>query len=467
MSVSPARKIAFDILRRVESEDAHASDALHEELTARVSPPDAALATELTLGVLRWRAQLDFLLERHLTRPVARLDLPVALALRLGIYQLRFLQRIPVHAAVHESVELVKQAKKTSAAALVNAVLRKAVIESSQPAEAFLPPGLRAGERLSVLYSHPLWLVDRWLIRFAESRTTDLLKANNRPAPLSCCINDSTQRERLILELIEEARLEVGPGLLLRDALHVRGGSASQTRAFAEGRISIQDEASQAIPLLLGTQRGERVLDLCAAPGGKTALLVRAAGTGGFVVAADLHAHRLLALRQQMHRLGMEGVHLAALDAVKALPFSRTATFDRILVDAPCAGTGTLARHPEIRWRLAEDHLHEFHLRQVAILRNVLAQLKPGGRLIYSTCSMEPEENEEVVAEVLKQPIATSSPRRQIRRTPRSESLRALSPYLAPGVNADSLFDADGQFHTYPDRGTDGFFATLLEAQAG
>jgi 16S rRNA (cytosine967-C5)-methyltransferase len=468
VSVSPARKIAFDLLRKVEAEDAYASDALHVALSPQIRPPvssaDAALATELTLGVLRWRAQLDFLLERHLNRPVARLDLPVALALRLGIYQLRFLRRIPAHAAVHESVELVKRAKKTSAAPLVNAVLRKAVIESTKPADSLLPVDLSPSERLALLYSHPHWLVDRWLSRFGESRSIALLKANNEVPALACSLNDPSQRDTLLAALTGN-RFEIAPGALLRDAFRVRGGSPSQTKAFAEGCISIQDEASQAIPLLLDTGADDSVLDVCAAPGGKTGPLARAAGPLGLVIAADLHPHRLLAMRAQMRRLGLGRVHLVALDAEKPLAFAASVRFDRILVDAPCCGTGTLARHPEIRWRLAPDNLRQLHRLQTAILLNALAHLKPGGRLVYSTCSMEPEENEEVVAEILGQPGTRPHHAVRITRVPRGHALRAVAPHLALGINADALFDGDGQFHTYPDRdGTDGFFAALLEA---
>jgi 16S rRNA (cytosine967-C5)-methyltransferase len=461
VSASPARKIAFDILRRVEADGAYASDALHTELSARVSAPDAALATELTLGVLRWRAQLDFLLERHLKETVAKLDLPVALALRLGIYQLRFLERVPARAAVHESVELVKRAKKTSAAPLVNAVLRKATEESAKPAAELLPPGLSGSQQLVHLYSHPLWLIERWLARFGEARTTAILGADNKPPSLSCSVSNPVQRETVVAELTRDG-LSVSDGRLLRDALAIRGGSPSHTKAFAEGRISIQDEASQAIPLLLAAHSGNSVLDLCAAPGGKTAPLARSAGERGLIVAADRHPHRLLAMREQMRRLGLARVHLVALDAERPLPFA--ARFDRILVDAPCSGSGTLARHPEIRWRLEPSQLREFHALQVAMLRNALAQLKAGGQLVYSTCSMEPEENEEVISEVLKQPTATTQ---KITRVPRAQAAKAPAAYLAPGVDADSLFDSDGQFHTYPDRdGTDGFFAALLQVTA-
>jgi 16S rRNA (cytosine967-C5)-methyltransferase len=454
MGVSPARHIAYDVLRRVEAEGAYASDVLHESLDARVKPADAALATEIALGGLRWRRLLDCLLERHLTKPVEKLDLQIALALRMGIYQLRFLEKIPARAAVNESVELVKRARKTSAAGLVNAVLHKVAKEASTPADTLLPPNLPALDRLAVLHSHPTWLAERWLARFGKAQTTALLEANNQKPRLTCVLNEPDRRQKVFDEL-ERAGMRIEPGVLLGNAFAVSGGSPSNTQAFRNGAISIQDEASQAVPLLLDVQPGDRVLDLCAAPGGKTAALARIAGSKGFVVSADRHAHRLRAMRAQFERLKLGGVHLVELDAEQPLPFREK--FDRILVDAPCSGTGTLARHPEIRWRLRPEQLREFHEMQVRMMKRAIADLAPEGRLVYSTCSIEPEENEEVVAEALREAPS-------IRRVPAGTVTASLRPHLASGLDAGTLFDTDGCFRTSPPiHHTDGFFAAALE----
>jgi len=477
MPVSAARQIAFDVLLRVESESAYASELLHSALAPDVKPADAALATEIALGVLRWRRLLDFLLDRQLKKPIARLDLPVAISLRIGLYQLRFLEKIPARAAVNESVELVKHARKSSAASLVNAVLRRASADAKAPAEKLLPPNLPLAERLAILHSHPTWMVERWLARFGESGSVELLEANNRPPRLAFAIHDSERREEILRNLVA-AGLRVGPGRLLKDAFAASGGSIARTETFRAGEISIQDEASQSIPLLLGVGAGDRVLDLCAAPGGKTIALARAAGPTGFVVAGDLHEHRLRAMRSQLARLHIvtagcsedrpenggaasghgqqrnARVDLVALDAAQPLPF--TISFERILVDAPCSGTGTLARHPEIRWRLRPDQLSEFHALQTKLLRAALAHLTPGGRLVYSTCSIEPEENESVVAEV-----ASSG---ACRIVPAAASAQLLAPHLAPHLHPAALFDARGFFHTSPaQQATDGFFAAVLE----
>jgi 16S rRNA (cytosine967-C5)-methyltransferase len=454
MPVSISRQIAYEVLRRVEADGAYASDVLHAELKSSVKATDAALATEITMGVLRWRRLLDFLLERALKKPVERLDLPVALALRMGAYQLRFLEKIPARAAVNESVELVKMARKTSAASLVNAVLRKMASEAKSPAENYLPPNISAAERLGILHSHTTWMVERWLPQLGETATVALLEANNRAPRLSCALHDSDRRDEVIRSL-EAAGMHVEPGQLLSVAFAVSGGSPVRAEAFRAGRISIQDEASQAIPLLLGVRAGDRVLDLCAAPGGKTPALLRAAGNKAVVVASDRHAHRLRAMQAQFKRLRLNGAHLVELDAAQSLPFR--GDFDRILVDAPCSGTGTLARHPEIRWRLRPDQLAESREQQSGMLRMALARLAQGGRLVYSTCSIEPEENEDVITKVL-----ANTP--SVRRAIASEAERTIKPYLAAGVGSSTLFTKDGYFRTSPSiHHTDGFFAALLE----
>lgn len=451
MGVTRARRIAFKVLRRVEAEGAYAADLLHARLRGPVKREDAALATELTLGVLRWQRLLDFLLERHLNQPIGGLDLEVLLALRMGLYQLRYLSRVPARAAVNESVELTKWAKKGSAARLVNAVLRRGARAADQPAEQFVPHDLPAAERLSIVYSHPTWMVRRWFEMFGEARTLALLEANNRAHRVTCIVHDDGQLEQAA-DALRKAGLSVEPGRLLRSAWTVHGGDPAKAEAFRRGWISFQSEASHTVALLLDVKPGQRVLDLCAAPGGKTAVLARATGSGALVVAADSHVHRLRAMRAHLERVGAGNICRLALDATSPLPIA--VEFDRILVDAPCSGTGTLAANPEIRWRLRPEDLADFQRRQTALLCHALERLGPGGRLVYSTCSLEPEENEQVVSEVLAK-------RRDIRCV---AAANALGPHLKEGVTPENLFGADNYFRTFPpDQDTDGFFAAVLE----
>jgi len=459
--ISPARAAAFDALLRVERDAAFATDALDSCLArAGAKRADAALATELVLGVLRWRRLLDFLLERFAGRPAPSLDLEVLLALRLGLYQLRYLSRVPASAAVNESVELVKRARKSSAAGLVNAALRRAARDPAlrKSGEELAPAGDSPAERMALAHSHPTWLVERWLARFGEVETRALLEANNRAPRMTAAILDPSAKKETAAALAALG-LDPSPSRWLASAVELRstpsGGPrrAGAPRANAGGQWWVQDEASQMIAFLLGVEPGHRVLDLCAAPGGKTLRLIQQRGPGpGAVVACDLHLHRLRQMREFLAGLGARAEHYVALDGTAPLPFG--IPFDRILVDAPCSGTGTLARHPEIRWRLERSDLAALAEKQKRLVSQALAQLSPGGRLVYSTCSLEPEENEEVVAAAL-----AAHPGTRI-----ISGQAALAAHLLRSEISGALFEARGVFRTLPGvHGTDGFFAALLE----
>lgn len=453
MAISAARRIAFDVLRRVAAEDAYAADLLYAELGPNTKKADASLATELTLGVLRWQRLLDFLLQRYLERHPHQLDLEVLLALRLGLYQLRYLDRVPQHAAINESVELVKRARKSSAAGMVNAVLRRATLGArvaGAELEKLIPVETAGDERLGIVYSHPTWLVSRWMKSFGKDRTTALLQANNRPAPLTCAVLEEKASEG-VAESLRKSGFEVTPGRWLRGALQISGGDPGSSEAYRAGRINFQDEASQMVAHLVDAQDRQSILDACAAPGGKTILLARATGSHGQVVAGDIHEHRLRIVQQQLTRTGTPNVRLVALDATRPLPFS--SGFDRVLIDAPCSGTGTLSRNPEIRWRLKAEDLNQAHRSQLAMLRNALAAAGESGRVVYSTCSLEPEENENVVAEAL-----AGAPEWRV-TSPRE----ALAAHLQEPATAENFFGADGFFRTSPpEHGTDGFFGAVL-----
>lgn len=453
MAISPARKIAFNVLRLVAAEDAHAADLLYMQLESEVKKADASLATELTLGVLRWQRLLDFLLQRRVERRCEQLDLEVLLALRLGLYQLRYLNRVPQHAAINESVELVKRAHKSSAAGMVNAVLRRIAAEArvaGAELEKLIPAVTPVEERLGLIYSHPTWLVARWLKSFGEERTTALLQANNQPALLTCAVLEEETSNRVAEEL-RKSRFEVGPGRWLRGALQISGGNPASSEAYRAGQINFQDEASQMVAHLVDARNSQSILDACAAPGGKTLILARAAAPRGRVIAGDIHEHRLRMIEQQLKRTHIKNVSPAKVDATQPFVFSEE--FDRVLIDAPCSGTGTLSRNPEIRWRLKAQDLNEAHRSQAAMLRNALAAAGESGRVVYSTCSLEPEENENVVAAVL----AETPGWRVISGQP------ALGRHLRHSDMADKFFAANGFFRTFaPEHGTDGFFAAVL-----
>lgn len=386
--MSPARAAAFDILLRVEREASYASELLHSAACERLSLPDHALATELVMGVLRWRSLLDAKIKGSSAQPLQKLDLEVLLALRLAVYQFGWLTRVPKRAALHESVELVKRARKRSAAAFVNAVLRKL---SAKEIEKKTAAGFDAQE-MAATWAHPGWLVERWIQEFGSEATWQICK-HDQSIPVTSIRLRSEDREG---ELAAEGATLL-PGNLLSSAARVPSADVTKTEVFRRGGIVIQDEASQLVAALVG--HGERILDCCAAPGGKT-LAVADRNPAASVTAVEIHAHRARLLRKLLSVSSSNRIKAVVADA-RNLPLLRD--FDRVLADVPCSGTGTLARNPEIKWRLQPEDLPDLHRRQVAILRSALGQVAPGGRLVYSTCSLEREENEAVVEQALSE----------------------------------------------------------------
>lgn len=393
--VSPARRAAFDILRRVA--DGAFSSVLLAADDPKLKPADRALAHELVLGVLRWQLWLDKIVEHFSKRRIESLDLPVRIALRLGLYQLRFLSRIPASAAVNESVTLVRSAKVSSAAAFVNALLRRAVREADyDPASEAQDPL----EKLAIETSHPVWLIDRWIRSFGADEAESLARANNEIPPTAFRVVHTRANEDEVVQQLTAGGGSVERSVIAKVAFRVSGASAVVRDLFAAGRIYLQDEASQLVPELLDARPGEWVLDLCAAPGGKTTLLADRTGDHTFIVAADVSAARMSTVMTTSTLHQLRSIKPVLLDAGDRLPFAPE-SFDRVLVDAPCSGTGTLRRNPEIRWRLSTDDILRFSAVQKQFLHNAATVVKPGGRLVYSTCSVEPEENEDVIADFL------------------------------------------------------------------
>ena len=404
MPVSAARAAAFDILLRVEQQDAYASELLHSDRLDKLSPADRGLTTEIVMGVLRWQSRLDDAIAAHSSRSLAKLDLQVLIALRIAAYQLLFLTRVPARAAINESVELVKRARKTSAAPFANAVLRKLatgrardacrneVRDDSCRSRRRIRPSRVAGRALDQSFRHR---------QAPKPSAATISKFRRLPFASTATTSRANWRTKAS---------QLAPGALLTSARIVTAGDVTQTRAYREGRVFIQDEASQLVAALVG--KGSRLLDCCAAPGSKTAAIA-ARNPAAEIVAVELHPHRAELLRRRVRAANVQVVTADALD----LPVQ--GGFDRVLADVPCSGTGTLARNPEIKWRLKPEDLSDLHAKQVAILRAALQQLAPGGRAIYSTCSLEPEENQAVVEEVLagdSQFHAAGLPRRA--RTP-------------------------------------------------
>lgn len=436
--VSPARLTAFEILRRVEEEGAYASVLLASTEDSLLAA-DRALAYEIVLGVLRRQLWLDSLIEHYTGRAAERLDAPVRRALRMGLYQLSFLSRIPPSAVVNESVNLAHVARVRSASGLINAALRRSLREPEYDPAASLDDPF---ERVAVRHSHPLWLIKRWAGWLGLDETERFAAANNLAPPLAFRVVERSHEKGRALDELRAAGAQLEASLVAPGAWRVEGASALARGLAQSGRIYIQDEASQLVAHVLGAQAGERVLDACAAPGSKTSHIAALALDRAQVVSGDFYRHRLKPLLETSARQNLKSVQTIVHDAAHSLPFAE-GTFDRVLVDAPCTGTGTLRRNPEIRWRIRAEDILALQAMQLRILRNSAKVLKRGGRLVYSTCSVEPEENEEVVGRFLRE----------------ESGCRQLSVAAAA-----ALRQQDGSARVWPQRdGADGFFIAAFE----
>jgi 16S rRNA (cytosine967-C5)-methyltransferase len=446
--LSPARKAAFDILVAVERGHSHSDDLLRGKAVNALSPPDRNLATTLVLGALRWQIRLDHQLQAFLKHPNAKLDLQVQVALRLGAFQLLHLDRIPARAVIDESVELAKQAGHRFASGMVNAVLRKLMVG---------PRNVLAEDsvaELALAQAHPVWMVERWASFFGIEAARAICKHGQRQPVLTVRLADPTVATELI-----EAGITLESGELLIAAHAVVSGDVTATPAFNDGRIRLQDEGSQLVAEIAAANLNRpdgKILDACAAPGGKTLILAERNPQAN-IVACESSAPRLEQLSKRLAPFtGRLECRLADATALE-----ENSVFDLALADVPCSGTGTLGRNPEIRHRLRLEDLPRQAERQRDLLRAALRAVRPGGLVVYSTCSLEPEENEQVVAAVLADtPNARQASLDSSIDTLSRESILTpsavdrLRPCLTPEGTLRLL---PGVFHT------DGFFIALIE----
>jgi 16S rRNA (cytosine967-C5)-methyltransferase len=506
--ISPARKAAFAVLMAVERGQSHSDDLLHSKAVNLLSPADRNLATALVLGVLRWQIRLDHQLQALLKRPNGKLDPEIRIALRLGAFQILRMDRIPARAAIDESVELAKKAGHRFASGMVNAVLRK--LESAQSAEEetnsggdfekrisgakaqvdfaasearlkscpdasccpesgfsaahVTPEGSSPNEsppEIALAYAHPAWMVERWASFYGIEAARSLCRHGQTQPLLTLRIADPATEEELAA-----SGIQLRPGELLTAARTVLSGDVTASAALREGRIRLQDEGSQLIAELacvtgsIPNQEVKSVLDACAAPGNKTLILAERNPTAR-IVACESSPQRFEQLRQRLAPLGGQ-IECRLVDSAA---LAEDSVFDLALVDAPCSGTGTLGRNPEIRHRLRLEDLARQAERQRAILLAALRAVRPGGRVVYSTCSLEPEENEQVVAAVL----AETPDARQISLEPSIQALLAQGILTPSGVERlTAALTPEGALRLLPGAlATDGFFVCLLERTAG
>ncbi|MFH1007805.1 MAG: 16S rRNA (cytosine(967)-C(5))-methyltransferase RsmB [Candidatus Latescibacterota bacterium] len=430
-----ARAAALEIFRRVETDGAYVDELLREGLSG-LSLKDRAFCRELALGAMRWRGRLDWALSLCLKGDLEGLPLPIRNVLRLGAYQILFSDGVPDRAAVHESVELAKRVGHRGTVGLVNAVLRKV----SQERDRMAYPDLERDPAgyLCVVGSHPRWLCTRWIERFGMEEAALLCAANNRRRPVSVRVNRLKGTVEDFLARLEKEGFSGVPSELTPGFVEIpEAQGLFETDVFRSGWFQAQDPSAGLAGLLLDPQPGERVLDLCAAPGGKTTHLAELMGNVGTIVALDRHPRRVDRIVQNVRRLGIEIVQTAAIDALAY----QGGAFDRVLVDAPCSGTGVFARRVDARWRLEEKDIGELVALQGQLLEKGASTLRPGGRLVYSTCTMEEEEDEGVVGDFLSR-----------------------HPEFVLEPASKSIGPPFGDFvRTYPHRhGTDGSFAACL-----
>lgn len=449
------RFLAWEILYRIEKEEAFADQILEEVLGSRkdLLPRDRAFIYELVLGSLRWQGKLDRYINRAVRFPGKRIKLKLFVLLRLGTYQLLFLDKVPEAAAVNESVRLAKTIfRDDKIAHFVNATLRTIARNKSQP----IAPSLDNNplEHIAVTFSHPRWLVARWIKEYGLEMARDICAANNMPPPLTLRINTlKTNRESLRGQL-KNLGLDFRDTIFALTGLILKKSSILlEENQLGKGDYYIQDEASQIVSSLLEVQPGMKVLDACAAPGGKTTHLAQLMKNQGQIIALDLSVPKTKILQKNCQRLGASIVQIICADGTCSLPFSPTLFFDRILIDAPCSGLGTLHRHPDIKWRRGPEDIHRLSLLQFTLLEKLSAYLKREGILIYSTCTMTKEENDLVVEKFLRQH--------------KDFTLEDLRDFVSPSLKM--MINGPGYLQTYPDfilpQGEyrlDGFFAARM-----
>lgn len=389
--IGPARRAAYEITVAVDSGRLDLASALANTRDAIADLRDRALTTDIAVGTQRWRGQLDFLLAAAAGRPLERLDPEVLAILRLSAYQLRFLTRVPVSAVVNDAVQIVRLARKRSATGFVNAVLRTlATRPAGLPALPAAPAGsdewhAQALTYLSVTGSHPAWLVERWLVRYGWDATLAWVSFNNETPPVTLWPAPGTPPLDAVPP--DEPTSWVPGGVVL-------GAGAAGVEPIRRGRAFAQDEASAAVGAVAAAVAAPPVFDACAAPGGKTLVLATRLAEDALLVAGDLRTSRLRTLRRMLPDLVARAVPLLQADA-RALPF--TGTLGTLLIDAPCSGLGTLRRDPDVRWRRHPGDLVVLAATQRAMLEEGMRAVRDGGRVVYATCSSEPEENESVV----------------------------------------------------------------------
>lgn len=385
------RDAALTILLAIDKNQAYSNLLLNQTINKyKIDQKDRALLTEITYGTLQRKYTLDYYLEPFIR---GKIELWVRWLLRLSLYQIVYLTRIPPHAVVNEAVEIAKRRGHKGISSMVNGVLRSILRKGIRDLDEISDPI----EKLSIESSHPEWLVSRFIEMYGYDQTAAMLQENNIPPHQTVRVNVTKKSVDEVLALLQNEGIEARQSDVIPECLYILSGQASRTKAFKEGLITIQDESSMMPANVLDPKPGWRILDMCAAPGGKTTHLAEKMNNEGAILATDLHPHKLDLIEENVARLGLSIVETAPIDGRKAPQFFKAESFDAVLVDAPCSGLGVMRRKPDIKYTKREEDFHSLHDIQLELLHSAATVLKKGGRLVYSTCTVNKEENEKTV----------------------------------------------------------------------
>lgn len=446
MGSPTVREVALDILLKIEQDRSYSNVGLNQALEKhRFGPKDTALLTRLVYGTLQRQNTLDFDLRSFVKKQP---ETWVWVLLRLAVYQMVELERIPERAVLHESVEIAKQRGHKGIAAFVNGVLRSVQRQGVSGSDSIADPL----ERMAVQTSHPAWLLQRWLSQYQEETVRKLCEANNTLPSVTARINPLKTTKAEVLAQLREEGVEARSANLVPEAIQVKKGALQHTESFQKGQVTVQDESSMLAALALDVKDGMNVLDACAAPGGKTTHIAERMHNTGHITALDIHEHKIKQIKEQAARLSLTNVSPLALDSRKAGDNFPEAGFDRILVDAPCSGFGVIRRKPDIKWRKTPADIPALAAVQTDILRALAPLLKPGGKMVYSTCTIESEENEKIISSFLQEnPAFTLDPSGEDRLP---EPLQTRLPVSGTGMQLLP--------HEF---GTDGFYLAVLQKE--
>lgn len=441
--LNSVRDVAVEILLQIEKNQAYSNLLLNTMIKKhKVNEKDIGLLTEIVYGTIQRRDTLDYFLANYIKK-AKKLELWVKILLRVSLYQMVYLDRVPDRAVLYEAVEIAKKRGHKGIASLVNGVLRSIQREGLPD----LNEISNENERLAIRTSHPLWLVDKWVKQFGFSETEKMCEANLIPPSQTARVNQIKVGVNDLIEQLNANDIPVERGDLSEDAIKGLKGNLALTEAFTEGNLTIQDESSMLVARALNPQPGEMILDACAAPGGKSTHIAERMQGSGIVHSLDLHEHKVKLIKQQADRLGLNNIQAEALDSRKASEKFQPESFDRILVDAPCSGFGVLRRKPDIKYTKTSEDIERLAKLQLEILQEVAPLLKKDGVLVYSTCTIDKEENSDVVEAFLANHQEFS----------RVESVNAYLPEkIRPYINKGEVQILPHYF------GTDGFYIASL-----